>query len=186
MDIKFYNTLTHAIERFEPLAPPEVAMYNCGPTVYDYAHIGNFRSFLFADVLRRFLELAGYKVNQVMNLTDVGHMTEDQVADGAGEDKMQVAAARLKEAKKAGRAPVENPDDPYQVAEYYINAFLDEDGAVRHTVAEVKVAKEIPQHMPRATNYIKEMKDLIQQLLNKKHAYVAADGAVYYSVESFP
>src|SRR3712207_1280788 len=118
MDIRFYNTLTHQLEPFAPLEPPRVTMYNCGPTVYDFAHLGNFRSFLFADVLRRFLELAGYRVDQVMNLTDVGHMTDDQLADGAGQDKMQVAAQRLKDAKKQGKLSadaiggggIDNPD----------------------------------------------------------------------------
>ncbi len=103
MDIRFYNTLTHQVEDFQPLAPPRVALYTCGPTVYDFATIGNFRSFLFADLLRRFLELVGYRVDQVMNLTDVGHMTEDDLADGGGEDKMAASARRLTEAKKAGK-----------------------------------------------------------------------------------
>src|SRR5690606_30309963 len=97
MEIRFYNTLGKRIEEFRPLEPPVVRMYSCGPTVYDYAHIGNFRSFLFADLVRRFLDAVGYEVIHVMNITDVGHMTEDDVADGAGEDKMQVAARRLKE-----------------------------------------------------------------------------------------
>ena len=96
---RFYNTLTRSVETFSPIEPPVVRMYNCGPTVYDHAHIGNFRAFLFADVLRRYLSLVGHDVHQVMNLTDVGHMTDDQVADGAGQDKMQVAAQRLREAK---------------------------------------------------------------------------------------
>ena len=104
MDIRFYNTLTHGLESFEPIeqrgadGKPHVYMYNCGPTVYDYAHIGNFRAFIFADVLRRFLELTGHTVYQVMNITDVGHMTEDDVADGGGMDKMEAAAQRLKAA----------------------------------------------------------------------------------------
>ena len=77
MDIRFYNSLTHKLELFKPIEPDTVYMYNCGPTVYDYAHIGNFRTFVFADVLRRFLELAGNTVHQVMNITDVGHMTDE-------------------------------------------------------------------------------------------------------------
>ena len=114
--MRFYNTLTHSIEPFEPLTPPLVRMYSCGPTVYDYAHIGNFRSFLFSDVLRRLLEVAGYEVMHVMNITDVGHMTADD-AEG-GEDRMAVAARRLKESKKAGEAhagTIQDPDDPYQM-----------------------------------------------------------------------
>jgi cysteinyl-tRNA synthetase len=103
MDIRFYNTLTNQVERFEPLSAGVVKMYSCGPTVYDFAHVGNFRSFLFADLLRRFLEASGLDVWHVMNITDVGHMTDDAVADGTGEDKMQVAARRLKEDKKSGK-----------------------------------------------------------------------------------
>ena len=93
--IRFYNTLLHATEAFVPQEPPAVTMYTCGPTVYDYAHIGNFRSFVFADLLRRFLAATGFQVRQVMNLTDVGHMTDDDLADGGGEDKMAASARRL-------------------------------------------------------------------------------------------
>ncbi len=181
MNIRFYNTLTHQVENFAPLNPPEVYMYNCGPTVYDFAHIGNFRAFVFADVLRRFLELVGYNVHQVMNITDVGHMTEDQVADGAGLDKMQVAAQRLKEAKKQGKAEVANPDDPYQVADYFTRAFLDDARALG-----LKIADEHPAQMPHATQFVPQMIEMIQSLLERNHAYIASDGAVYYSVESFP
>ena len=183
-DIRFYNTLSNAIESFEPIDPPRVTMYNCGPTVYDFTHIGNFKSFLFADVLRRFLELAGYDVHQVMNITDVGHMTEDQLADGGGEDKMQVAAERLKAAKKQGDAhldAVANPDDPYEIASFYADAFIEDARALR-----LKVADEFPANTPRATDYIKQMQALIERLIDTEHAYVAEDGAVYYAVESFP
>ncbi len=182
MDIRFYNTLTHQTEKFEPIEPGKVYMYNCGPTVYDYAHIGNFRSFIFADVLRRFLELSGYTVNQVMNITDVGHMTDDQLADGEGEDKMAAAAKRLKESKKQGTALVENPDDPYTVAEYFTKAFIDDAQKLG-----LKIAKEYPGHMPRATEHVeKSMIPMIRTLIEKDHAYVANDGAVYFSVQSFP
>lgn len=183
MDIRFYNTLTNCVEPFEPVDPPNVYMYNCGPTVYDYQHIGNFRSFVFADILRRFLELTGCSVHQVMNLTDVGHMTEDDVADGSGQDKMQVAIKRLKEAKHAGTVPdhvIANPNDPYQVAQYYIDAFLEDAGALG-----IKIVDEYPQKMPRPTQYIPQMQEMIQRLLDKEHAYIADDGVVYYSVPSF-
>src|SRR5687768_18575225 len=99
--LRLYNTLTHSLEEFTPLTPPLVRMYTCGPTVYDYAHIGNFRSFLFADVLRRLLELRGLEVMQVMNITDVGHMTADDAE--SGEDRMAVAARRLKERSEERR-----------------------------------------------------------------------------------
>ncbi len=184
MDIRFYNTLTHGIESFSPIDPPNVYMYNCGPTVYDYAHIGNFRAFVFADVLRRFLDLTGLRVRQVMNLTDVGHMTDDAQADGAGQDKMQVAIDRMKTAKKSGRVPdtaVTDPNDPRQVAQFFINAFLED-----AKLLGLKVADESPGNMPRATDHIAQMRDLIVKLIERNHAYVAADGAVYYSVQSFP
>lgn len=181
MEIQFYNTLTHRVETFEPLTPGVVRMYNCGPTVYDFAHIGNFRSFIFADLLRRFLEFTGYEVRQVMNITDVGHMTDDQLADGAGRDKMELAAERLKVAKKQGRAEVANPDDPYQAAEYFIGVFLEDAKLLR-----LKVADEFPQRMPRATNNIDGMIRLIGRLITTSHAYVGSDGAVYYDVTTFP
>ncbi|MEE9405666.1 MAG: cysteine--tRNA ligase [Algisphaera sp.] len=183
MAIAFYNSLTHRTDVFEPLELGRVTMYNCGPTVYDFAHIGNFKTFLFADVLRRFLELAGFEVHQVMNLTDVGHMTDDQLADGGGEDKMQVAAQRLNEAKKAGvahAAAIENPNDPYQVAQFYIDAFL-EDGKL----LGLKVAHEAATNMPRATAHVPQMIAMVERLVAENHAYVGADGAVYYDVASF-
>lgn len=182
-NIQFYNTLTNRIEPFEPVEPGKVSMYNCGPTVYDFAHIGNFKSFLFSDVLRRFLELAGYDVHQVMNLTDVGHMTEDDLADGGGEDKMQVAGQRLKEAKKQGdahAANIENPEDPYQVAEFYIQAFVQD-----AKLLGLKVADEYPQNMPRATEHVEQMLSMIKQLMDKGHAYQGPAGEVYFSIESF-
>jgi len=183
MAIQFYNTLTKQQQEFQPLNPQRVTMYSCGPTVYDYAHIGNFRSFLFADLLRRFFEFTGYEVHQVMNITDVGHMTEDQLADGGGEDKMQVAARKLKEAKKSGTieaGSVKNPDDPFEVAQFYAKAFLDDARQLG-----LKVAFEYPQHVLHATQHIQDMQDLIARLLKNGNAYVAEDGVVYYSVESF-
>ena len=182
-EIQFYNALTHQVEPFEPIEPGRVTMYNCGPTVYDFAHIGNFKTFLFADVLRRFLELAGFDVHQVMNLTDVGHMTDDQLADGGGEDKMAVAGQRLAEAKKAGQAhasEIADPKDPYQVAQFYIDAFLDDGRALG-----LKVADEAAANMPRATDHVTHMVAMIESLVDKGHAYVGADGAVYYDVQSF-
>jgi cysteinyl-tRNA synthetase len=181
MDIRFYNTLTHQLEAFTPIDAPNVYMYNCGPTVYDYAHIGNFRAFVFADVLRRFLELTGHNVHQVMNITDVGHMTEDQLADGGGEDKMQLAARRMKEAKKSGKADVDNPDDPYQIARFFTQAFIEDAKALN-----LKIADEESTNMPRATAHVGDMQAMIHKLIGNGHAYVADDGAVYYSVESFP
>ena len=184
MNIRFHNTLTRTVEPFVPFEPPRVLMYNCGPTVYDYAHIGNFRSFMFADLLRRFLELAGYDVHQVMNLTDVGHMTEDQLADGAGADKMQVAVERMVADKKAGKVPdgaVADPTDPYQIAQFYIDAFIEDARTLGLAVSD-----EYPGNTPRATAHVPGMQALIETLLERGHAYVAEDGVVYYSIESFP
>ena len=183
MDIRFYNTLTNSVESFVPQESDCVRMYSCGPTVYDFAHIGNFRSFLFADLIRRTLEFFGHEVHHVMNITDVGHMTDDAVADGAGEDKMEAAAKRVKEDKKSGKVPegaVENPDDPYQIAQYYTDAFLEDARQLG-----VKVAFEYEENILHATQNIDVMQEMISQLIENDHAYVADDGVVYYSVESF-
>jgi len=181
MKIQFYNSLTNQLEEFKPLEPGKVSIYSCGPTVYDFAHIGNFRTFLFGDLLRRFFEFAGNEVHHVTNITDVGHMTED---DGSGEDRMQVGGQRIKEAKKSGTVTgdeVANPDDPFQVAEYYMNAFLEDGKRLGY-----KVAFEYPDNVPRATDNIDGMISMIQSLIERGHAYVADDGVVYFSVESFP
>lgn len=181
MKIRLYNTLTNKIEDFASIEPNRVSMYNCGPTVYDYAHIGNFRAFVFADLLRRFLELAGYKVDQVMNLTDVGHMTDDSNPDGAGRDKMQIGGERIKDLKKQGKANVENPEDPYQVAQFFIDAFIAD-----AKLLGLKIADEYPARMPRATQHVGKMMKIILHLIENRHAYVGGDGAVYYDVQSFP
>lgn len=152
-------------------------MYSCGPTVYDFAHIGNFRSFLFGDVLRRFLELAGFDVEHVMNITDVGHMTDGE------EDKMKLAATRMKANKKSGRVEegaVADPNDPYQIAQYYMDAFLDDAQKLNY-----KIAFE-PERIPRATEHVNNMIKMITQLVDRGHAYVADDGVVYFSVDTFP
>ncbi|MBC8522477.1 cysteine--tRNA ligase [PVC group bacterium] len=188
MQLKLHNTLTKQTEVFKPIDPEnkEVTFYSCGPTVYDFAHIGNFRAFLNADVLRRTLELLGYKVMQVMNITDVGHMTDDVVADGGGEDKMELAASRLAQAKKSGNLPegvVIDPSDPRAVAEYYADAFMQDSEALGMRI--VNDAKENPSLMPRPTRFIKEMIKMVESLIEKDHAYVASDGVVYFSVQSF-
>ena len=108
--MKIYNTLTRDKEEFTPIDKNEVRMYSCGPTVYNYAHIGNLRAYLFMDSLRRVLKYNGYKLKHVMNITDVGHMTSD--AD-EGEDKMMKAARR------------ENKS-PYEIADFYMKAFLED------------------------------------------------------------
>jgi len=195
----FYNTLAHDLQEFTPLEPgadpadplkgATVRMYTCGPTVYDYAHIGNFRAFLFADVLRRYLEFRGATVHQVMNMTDVGHMVDDSHADAQGEDKMQKAQDRLKEAKKQGKALVENPDDPNQVAEFFVEAFLDDARALQVEVVlerDAAAGDQKDRIMPRPTRFIEPFIKMIETLIENGHAYVGTDGVVYYSVASFP
>jgi cysteinyl-tRNA synthetase len=186
--MRLYNTLTKSIDEFKPLSPAgDVTFYSCGPTVYDDAHIGNFRSFLNADVLRRTLELHGFRVKHVMNITDVGHMTDDDVADGGGEDKMAVAGRRIAEAKKAGKLPVSaaiDPTDPYAIAEFYAQRFLED---ARYLGLKVAIEERAnPALMPRPTRCVPEMIALVDRLLARGHAYVAKDGVVYFSVQSFP
>ena len=161
MPIRFYNSLTRSLEEFQPLREGEVRMYNCGPTVYSSPHIGNFRSFLFADLLRRFLDWRGFQVLQAMNLTDVGHLRDDEVE--AGEDKMELASRREKLTV-------------WQIASRYITEF-----------DEAKDFLGIrPAHLyPRATDHIEEMKEMIQTLLDGGYAYVAESGNVYFEVNRF-
>jgi cysteinyl-tRNA synthetase len=188
MPLRLHDTLERRQVEFEPIDPDgPVTFYTCGPTVYDYAHIGNFRSFLNADVLRRTLEFLGHEVRHVMNITDVGHMTDDAVADGGGEDKMAVAGKRLQEAKKSGELPegVElDPNDPNAIADFYADAFI-EDARILG-LGVVEDAEKDPALMPRPTRWIPEMIALIERLIEGDHAYVGGDGAVYFSVASFP
>lgn len=161
MSIRFYNTMTKYKQEFQPLNPPKVTMYNCGPTVYSYAHIGNFRSFLFADLLRRFLEFRGYEVTQVMNITDVGHLTEDDLEQG--EDKIEAAARKEKKT-------------PEEIARFYTEAFF-------HDLDLLKIKRA--HYYPRASEHISEMIDLIKKLLEKGYAYISGD-TVFYDISSFP
>jgi cysteinyl-tRNA synthetase len=189
MSMRLHNTLTRREETFEPVDPEGkvVRFYSCGPTVYDYAHIGNFRSFLNADVLRRTLELLGYRVQHVMNITDVGHMTDDDTADGGGDDKMEVAARRLLEAKKSGTLPPGvdiDPADPYAIADFYGHAFIEDAKVLGMKV--VYEADERPELLPRPTQYIGPMIEMVETLIAGGHAYVAGDGVVYFDVQSFP
>jgi cysteinyl-tRNA synthetase len=137
-------------------------MYNCGPTVYKRPHVGNFRAFLTADLLRRTFELLDYRVTQIMNITDVGHLTEDDVADAAGDDKLQREAAR-------------RSLDPWQIAREVEAEFRDDLRAMRCLDAHA---------YPRATEHVPEMIEMIETLISKGHAY-RADGNVYFDVRSF-
>ncbi len=171
--LKLKNTYTKSVEVFQPLDPAgrRVTMYTCGPTVYSYAHIGNFRSFLMADVLRRVLERNGYEVRHVMNITDVGHMTEDHIADAGGEDKLAEAARKL------GK-------DPFQVAQYFERAFAEDARALRLKIYTGGEAADASLH-PRATGHIAEMLAAIQRLIKAGYAYVVDSGEVYFEVSKF-
>lgn len=161
--LRFYNSLTKRKEVFRPLKKGEVRMYNCGPTIYDYAHIGNFRAYVFADLLRRYLEWKGYEVHQVMNLTDVGHMTEDDIADAKGEDKIEKKA---REQKK----------DPWEISSFYAKAFFEDRDRLN--------IKPATKH-PKATEFVKEMIRITEKLIRNGHAY-ESNGSVYYDISSFP
>ncbi|RLJ07523.1 MAG: cysteine--tRNA ligase [Candidatus Aenigmatarchaeota archaeon] len=163
MRLKLFNTLGRKKQVFRPLKDKVVTMYNCGLTVYDYGHIGNFRAFVFADLLRRWLEFKGYRVKQVMNFTDVGHLTIDETLHQAGEDKIELAA------KKQRKRPEE-------IAEFYIKAFLEDSKALN--LLE-------PWKRPRATQHIQEMINLIKKLLKRGYAYIAKSGSVYFEVKKF-
>jgi cysteinyl-tRNA synthetase len=155
--IRLYNSLTRRVETLEPIAPGRVTIYTCGSTVYRYAHIGNLRTYLFGDLLRRTLQYLGYEVVYVKNITDVGHMRE------TGEDPILLAA------EVEGKSPRE-------IAEFYTDAWLEDERLLNITPADV---------MPKATDHIAEMIDLTRTLLDKGLAY-EVEGNVYYDVSAFP
>ena len=160
MDITLYNTLTRRKERFRPIEPGRVRMYNCGPTVYDQAHIGNMRSYILADLLRRAFEYFGYQVCQVINITDVGHLTSD--AD-EGEDRMLIGARR------AGR-------DPWEISRLFTDLFFQDTDALNI---------QRPHVAPRATDHIPEMIALVEKLVAAGYTYQIDDG-VYFDVSRWP
>jgi cysteinyl-tRNA synthetase len=171
--VRLTNTYSKTLEEFQPLRPGEpLRLYSCGPTVYSYAHIGNFRTFLMGDLLRRVLERAGHQVRHVMNITDVGHMTQDHLADAHGEDKLAKAAREL-------------GWDPYQVAQHFLTAFEADAKQLRLRNYGGGEGEDAGRH-PRATRFIPEMLALIQKLLDGNHAYVDSQGQVYFSIETFP
>jgi len=162
MALKVYNTWSNKKEVFKSKKKGEVRIYHCGPTVYSYAHIGNFRAYVFADLLRRYLEWKGYQVKQIMNITDVGHMTMDDVADSKGEDKIEKAA------KLQGKTPEE-------IADHYTMAFFEDIGKLNLRKA---------YFYPKATDHIGEMQEIISRLIKKGYAYVRK-GGVYFEVSKF-
>ncbi|MCB9809478.1 cysteine--tRNA ligase [Candidatus Peribacteria bacterium] len=163
MALTLYNSLTRRPEPLMPTTPGIVKLYSCGPTVYNYVHIGNMRSFLLSDLLTRVLLLFGYRVEKTMNITDVGHLTNDDIADATGEDKML-------------RAAREQSLTPLDIANRYTEAFHEDEQALRIRPAD---------HYPRATSYIAEQIAMTEQLLERGHAYVVR-GSVYFRVGSLP
>lgn len=152
--LKLYNTLTRQIENFIPLAPPKVGLYTCGPTVYNFQHIGNLRTYVFEDILHRTLLASGYDVTHVMNITDVGHLTDD--AD-AGEDKMEKGSRR--EGKSA-----------WEIAEFYTKVFQQDLQALNILPPDVWC---------KATDHIPEQIAQVQTLTDKGYTYVTSDG-IYF------
>lgn len=157
--IKLYNTLTKTDEELVPIEKGLVKMYTCGPTVYYWPHIGNMRAYIFMDTLRRVIKYNGYKINGVMNITDVGHLTSDS---DDGEDKME------KSAKRENKTPME-------IANYYTNIFFDDLN---------KLNIDIPEHITKATEYIPQMIEFIKKLESKGYTYIIDDG-VYFDVSKF-
>jgi len=161
---RLYNTLTHETEPVEPIEDEHLRFYSCGPTVYTYAHIGNFRSFLTADLIRRTAEAIGWEVTNVSNITDVGHLTQDDLVDPGGTDKMQRALER--EGERFANI--------YDLARHYTEAFLDDWRALNLREPEVR---------PRATEHVTAQLHAVIELVEKDHAYTTEQG-VYFSVES--
>ncbi len=173
MALSLVNTLTRRKELFKPLRSSQVTVYNCGPTVYDFPTVGNWRAFVFDDILKRTLQYSGYQVKQVMNLTDVGHMTmteEQKLQTGPsditdnelGEDRLE------KTARKTGKTV-------WEVAQFYIDDFV---------AGLVVLNCELPDVMPRATDHIAQQIAMIQQLETKGYTYITKQ-AVYFDTAKF-
>ncbi len=159
MELHLFNTLTRTKELFTPLDPPQVGLYTCGPTVYNYAHIGNLRTYIFQDILKRVMTYNGLKVKHVMNITDVGHLTGDR---DMGEDKLEKGAER--EGKTA-----------WEIAEYYTEAFK----------KDLKLLNIVePTIWCKATDTIGEQIGLIRKLEDKGYTYRIGDG-IYFDTSKF-
>jgi cysteinyl-tRNA synthetase len=162
MALRLRNTLTRAVETLEPADGQRLTMYSCGPTVYRYAHVGNLRTFLLADLIRRVVLYHGIPVLHVQNITDVGHLRDERF--DRGEDRMLVAAGL-------------EHKTPAEIADAYEAAFH----------ADAALLNLLPANVfPRATEHIPEMVDMAEKLVDAGNAYVSDAGNVYYSVASFP
>ena len=158
--LRVYNTLTRKKEDFNELNKGEITMYSCGPTVYNYAYIGNLRTYVFMDLLRSVLSYDVYNLKGVMNITDVGHLTSD---GDEGEDKMD------KRAKETGKTPKE-------IADFYTNIFMTD-------LAKLNIG--LPEIIAKATEHIDDMIDYVQRLVAAGYAYETSDG-VYFDISKFP
>ena len=159
--IAFFNTLGRKKEVFKSQKKHEVGMYNCGPTVYAFAHIGNLRSYVFADTLRKTLEYNGFKVNQVINITDVGHLTDDE---DQGEDKIELGAKRENKTAK-------------EISDFFTEAFLEDLATLNIQTGSIT--------FPKATEHILEQIAFIQTLEEKGYTYKTSDG-IYFDTSKFP
>lgn len=157
--IVLYNTLGRKLEEFVPMEEGLVKMYCCGPTVYAFAHIGNLRTYLFEDILRRSLEYVGYKVKHVMNITDVGHLTSNE---DFGEDKVE------KSAKTTGMTA-------WELVKFYMDAFVADLG---------KLNIEMPEVLPRATEHIEEQLQMVLELEKRGFCYKTSDG-IYFDISKW-
>jgi cysteinyl-tRNA synthetase len=164
---RLYDTLTKQVKPLTTREPGHLRFYTCGPTVYSYAHIGNFRSFLTSDLIVRTARAIGWKVTWVSNITDVGHLTQDDFADAGGEDKME-RALKSKEGEQFNNV--------WELAEYYTAKFLEDWQALNLVEPEVR---------PKATQHVREQILATETLIEKGNAYETPSG-VYFSVESFP
>jgi cysteinyl-tRNA synthetase len=152
--IRLYNTLTKNIEEFKPIDEKEIGLYTCGPTVYWFAHIGNLRTYIFEDILKKVLKYSGYNVKHIMNITDVGHLTSDE---DEGEDKLEKSAAKEKKTV-------------LDIAEFYTKHFKED-------ISKLNI--EFPTQFVKATETIKEQIDLIKLLEQKGYTYQISDG-IYF------
>jgi len=167
MEIKLYNSLTRKVEKFNPLNDNEVRMYSCGPTVYNYAHIGNMRAFLFADFLQRVLRVVGgYKMRWVMNITDIDDKTIRDSRLGSPEWKSEM-----------GEQTNDPKENLQKFTAYYLNAFIED-------ITRLGIKKEDFYAMPKATSYINEMQDLILRIMRNGFAYISG-GSIYFDVNAW-
>ncbi|MEQ9103965.1 MAG: cysteine--tRNA ligase [Rhodothermales bacterium] len=167
LTLRLYNTLTRSVEAVRPIRDGHLSFYSCGPTVYSYAHIGNFRSFITADLIYRTARALGFDVSYATNITDVGHLTEDDISDAGGEDRM-AKALRSKEGEAFANV--------WDLARHYAEEL--ESDWQRLNLLE-------PSVRPRATEHMREQIQAVERLLADGHAYETASG-VYFSVASFP